>query len=125
MFISVRRTTLGRLSRLHRFGREYIRLEVRAADRRGVGACVAAVAALLGACAGPPPLTNPVGLMPDLRGTWTGTWGGAPVTLVILEQRDGEPVDGVTVGPWQGLGEDLPAGARSPPGKIRNPTAAG
>src|SRR5262249_25084887 len=77
-----------------------------AADRRGVGAFVAAIAALLGAGAAPPPLTNPVGLMPDLRGTWTGTWGGAPVTLVILEQRDAEPVDGLTVGPWQVLGQD-------------------
>jgi len=89
-----------------------------------VGAFVAAVAALLGACAGPPPLANPVGLMPDLRGTWTGTWGGAPVTLVILEQRDGEPVDGVTVGPWQVLGQDLPAVAGILTVKIRNEMAS-
>lgn len=81
---------------------------MRAADRRRVGGFVAAIAALLGACAAPPPLTSPVGLLPDLRGTWTGTWGGAPVTLVILEQRDAEPVDGVTVGPWQVLGQNLP-----------------
>ena len=67
-----------------------------------------AVAALLVACAGPPQLASPVGLMPDLRGTWKGTWGGAPLTLIILEQRDGEPVDGVTVGPWQVLGRNLP-----------------
>ncbi len=73
-----------------------------------MGGFVAAIAALLGACAAPPPLTSPVGLLPDLRGTWTGTWGGAPVTLVILEQRDAEPVDGVTVGPWQVLGQNLP-----------------
>ena len=93
---------------------------MRAADRRGVGAFVAAIAVLLGACAGPPPLTNPVGLMPDLRGTWTGTWGGAPVTLVILEQRDAEPVDGLTVGPWQVLGQDLPGVAGILTVKIRN-----
>jgi len=85
-----------------------------------VGAFVAAIAALLGACAAPPPLTNPVGLMPDLRGTWTGTWGGAPVTLVILEQRDAEPVDGLTVGPWQVLGQDLPGVAGILTVKIRN-----
>jgi hypothetical protein len=67
------------------------------------------IALLLGACAGPPALAPPAaGPMPDLRGTWTGTWGGAPLTLVILEQRDAEPVDGVWVGPWQVLGGDLP-----------------
>ena len=67
------------------------------------------LALLLGACTGPPPLAPPAaGPMPDLRGTWTGTWGGAPTTLVILEQREAEPVDGVWVGPWQVLGHDLP-----------------
>jgi len=84
---------------------------VRAAGRlnhRGTAGIVVAIAAVLVACAGPPELAPPVGLMPDLRGTWKGTWGGAPLTLVILEQRDGEPVDGVTVGPWQVLGRNLP-----------------
>jgi len=56
----------------------------------------------------PPPLTTPVGMMPDLRGTWNGTWGGAPLTLVILDQRDAEPIGGVSVGPWQVFGRDLP-----------------
>ncbi|MGH7303924.1 MAG: hypothetical protein ACRELZ_11570 [Candidatus Rokuibacteriota bacterium] len=76
---------------------------------RWVGALVVGLAALAGACAGPPPLTAPVGLMPDLRGTWTGTWGGTPLTLVVLEQQDAGPVDGVSVGPWQVLGRELPA----------------
>jgi len=100
---------------------------MRVADRRGargrsrVGVLVAVVAALLGACAAPPPpLTTPVGLMPDLRGTWTGTWGEAPVTLVILEQRDAEPVDGVTVGPWQVFGQNLPGVAGILTVRIRN-----
>jgi hypothetical protein len=69
---------------------------------------VLAAPTLLFACAAPPPLAAPVGLMPDLRGTWTGTWGGSPVTLVILEQRDAEPTDGVAVGPWEVFGRNLP-----------------
>jgi hypothetical protein len=76
--------------------------------------------ALHGGCAAPPALTSPIGLMPDLRGTWTGTWGSAPVRLVILEQRDGEPVDGVTVGPWQVFGQNLPGVAGILTVKIRH-----
>jgi hypothetical protein len=76
--------------------------------------------ALLGACAGPPPLATPVGLMPDLRGTWTGTWGASPLTVVILEQNDGAPVDGVSVGPWQVFGRNLPGVAGILTVRIRN-----
>jgi hypothetical protein len=46
--------------------------------------------------------------MPDLRGTWTGTWGDAPMTLVILEQDNAAPGNGVWLGPWQLLGGALP-----------------
>ena len=63
---------------------------------------------LLGACAPTPPLTTPVGSVPDLRGTWKGTWGGTPLTLVVLEQQDAAPADGVSIGPWHVLGRDLP-----------------
>lgn len=67
------------------------------------------VAALLGACStAPPPLATPAGRLPDLRGTWTGTWAGTPVTLVILDQSDAAPVEGVSVGPWQVFGRNLP-----------------
>ena len=93
---------------------------VRAAGRWRAVVLVAALSALLGACAAPPPLAAPVGLMPDLRGAWAGTWGGTPVTLVILEQRDAEPVDGVTVGPWHVLGRNLPGVAGILSVKIRN-----
>ena len=93
---------------------------MRAADRRGAGALVATIWALLGACAAPPPLATPVGPMPDLRGTWTGAWGGAPVTLVILEQQDAEPVDGVSVGPWPIFGRSLPGVAGILTVKIRS-----
>jgi hypothetical protein len=66
-------------------------------------------AALLAACStAPPPLAPPPGRLPDVRGTWTGTWGGAPMTLVILDQTDAAPVDGVSVGPWQVFGRNLP-----------------
>jgi hypothetical protein len=93
---------------------------VRAAGRRRAVVLVAAISALLGACAAPPPLAAPAGLMPDLRGAWAGTWGGTPLTLVILEQRDAEPVDGVTVGPWHVLGRNLPGVAGILSVKIRN-----
>ena len=62
---------------------------------------------LLGACATEVPLTMPVGPVPDLRGTWRGWWGGTPVTLLIVEQREASPVGGVFVGPWHLSGQDL------------------
>ena len=40
---------------------------------------------------------GPVG---ELPGTWTGTWGVAPLTLVILEHTDGAPYSGLYFGPW-------------------------
>ena len=65
--------------------------------------------AVLGACStAPPPLGMPAGLLPDLRGTWTGTWGGTPLTLLIIDQSDAAPVEGVSVGPWQVFGRNLP-----------------
>ena len=45
--------------------------------------------------------------MPDLRGTWTGTWGGTPLTLLVLEQEE-TPTSGVYVGPWLLFGQQLP-----------------
>lgn len=68
-----------------------------------------AALSLLACTTTPPPLAPPIGLMPDLRGTWKGTWGGTPVTLVVLEQSDAVPADGgVSVGPWQVFGQNLP-----------------
>jgi hypothetical protein len=67
------------------------------------------IAALLAACTtAPPPLAPPDGRLPDVRGTWTGTWGGAPMTLMILDQTDAAPTEGVSVGPWQLFGRTLP-----------------
>jgi hypothetical protein len=44
----------------------------------------------------------------DLRGTWTGTWGGAPARLVIAEQRELGDYAGLYVGPLQLLGRRRP-----------------
>ena len=71
---------------------------------------VISLAVVLGGCAqavdqAPPP---PVTAVPDLRGTWTGTWGGAPVQLVIVEQRELGDYAGLYVGPVQLLGRRRP-----------------
>ena len=78
------------------------------AARRGVAVALAAV---LVACAGPaiPPPPPPGAALPDLRGTWTGTWGGTPVTLLITEQADEGPgAGGFYVGTAHVLGERQP-----------------
>ena len=55
----------------------------------------------------PPPPTSydPGG---ELTGTWTGSWGGTPLTLVIVEHTEGAPYSGLYFGPW------LIAGGRYP-----------
>src|SRR5437660_5637595 len=77
--------------------------------------------ALLAACpTAPPPLAAPARRLPDRRGTWTGAWAGAPLTLVILDQSDAAPVEGVSVGPWQVFGRNLPGVAGILTVKIRS-----
>lgn len=71
-------------------------------------ALLAAAALLAGCGSAPPSLAAPTGLMPDLRGTWAGAWGGAAVTLVIIDQTDAAPTEGISVGSWQLLGQALP-----------------
>ena len=53
-----------------------------------------------------PPL--PATAVPDPRGTWTGTWGGTPVQLVIVEQRELGDYAGLYFGPVQLLGRRRP-----------------
>ena len=53
----------------------------------------------------PPP--SPTAL-PDLRGTWVGTWGGAPMQLVIVEHRELGDYAGIYLGPVQVLGRRRP-----------------
>ena len=64
---------------------------------------------LVAGCAGGPVLTQPSAVIPDVRGTWRGTWGAAPITLLVLEQGGTTRQGGITVGPWPLTGAGLPA----------------
>ena len=70
---------------------------------------VAVVVLLLSACASEPVLTQPGAVIPDLRGTWRGTWGGAPATLLVLEQGGTARQGGISIGPWPLTGAGLPS----------------
>jgi hypothetical protein len=74
-----------------------------------VRALIAVLALMTTGCAqtAPPPPAA-AALTPDLRGIWTGTWGGAPLTLIVTEQRSGHGDSGLVIGPWQVLGEHYP-----------------
>ncbi len=70
-----------------------------------------AVALALAACQTGPPSLAPVALaagVPDLRGTWTGTWGGAATRLVVTDQLDTQQYSGIYLGPVQLLGQRMP-----------------
>src|SRR5205809_7412273 len=71
------------------------------------GVLAVGLALLFGGCVCTPSLTRPVSQVPDLRGTWTGTWGGTPLTLVVVTQEE-DPTSGVFVGPWLLFGQQLP-----------------
>jgi hypothetical protein len=70
-----------------------------------VRALVATLALLVVGCA---PLPPPAASAPDLRGTWTGTWGGGPITVVVTDQQAGHGDSGLVLGPWQVLGQTYP-----------------
>jgi hypothetical protein len=63
---------------------------------------------LLAGCAAAPPPGPPAAFVPDLLGTWTGTWAGGPATLVVTAQHEGHGQSGLVIGPWQVLGEVYP-----------------
>ena len=71
-------------------------------------ALVLVLGLLIAGCATSPPLGPPAANVPDLRGTWTGTWGGTPVTLVVTEQAIGTGESGVVLGGWQVFGDSYP-----------------
>jgi hypothetical protein len=71
-----------------------------------MGILIAVLALLTAGCVSAPP--PPAASAPDLRGTWTGTWAGAPLTLIVTEQRSGHGDSGLVIGPWQVLGEHYP-----------------
>ena len=63
----------------------------------------------LAACSTGPVLTQPTGDVPDLRGTWRGTWAATPVTLVVIEQGGTARQGGISIGPWPLTGAGLPS----------------
>lgn len=67
----------------------------------------AALALLLAACGTAPVAEAPWPPGMDFRGTWTGTWGGRPLTLLVTEQVELPPRSGLHVGP-------IPLGPREP-----------
>jgi hypothetical protein len=63
----------------------------------------------LGGCAvGPPLPPPPTGPIPDLVGTWRGTWDGAPVALLVSEQTAHSGYSGVFLGDYQLGGPNRP-----------------
>jgi hypothetical protein len=44
----------------------------------------------------------------DIRGSWRGTWGGAPASLLITDQRTAAGYSGVYVGNYQVFGHERP-----------------
>ena len=76
---------------------------------------LAALALLVGACTTGTPLPLPQSPPPgagatssDLRGSWRGTWGGAPVSLLITDQDAHAGSSGLYVGTYQLLGQQRP-----------------
>jgi hypothetical protein len=67
------------------------------------------LALALAGCTTAPPVGAPAVSAPDLRGSWTGTWGGEPFALLLTEQTIGPGESGVMLGPWPLLGERYPA----------------
>jgi hypothetical protein len=56
----------------------------------------------------PPPPPGTAVSIPDMRGTWRGTWGGAPVALLITDQQTAAGYSGLYVGNYQVLGHERP-----------------
>jgi len=44
----------------------------------------------------------------DIRGSWRGTWGGAPASLLVTDQQTAAGYSGVYVGNYQVLGHERP-----------------
>jgi hypothetical protein len=64
---------------------------------------------LASACTTATPLpAPPAGPVPDVRGSWSGTWGGRPASLLIAAQSDRAGYSGVYVGNTQVLGHERP-----------------
>jgi hypothetical protein len=66
------------------------------------------VALVAAGCVVTPPVGPPAVSPPDLRGTWIGTWGGTPLSFVVLDQQISTGDSGVVIGSWQLLGQYYP-----------------
>jgi hypothetical protein len=66
------------------------------------------VALVAAGCVVTPPVGPPAVSPPDLRGTWIGTWGGTPLSFIVLDQQIGTGDSGVVIGSWQLLGQYYP-----------------
>jgi hypothetical protein len=66
------------------------------------------LAVLSAGCIVTPPVGPPAVSPPDLRGTWVGTWGGTPLSIVVIDQQISTGDSGVVIGSWQLLGQYYP-----------------
>jgi hypothetical protein len=66
------------------------------------------VVVLTTGCVVTPPVGPPAVSPPDLRGTWVGTWGGTPLSIIVIAQDVGTGESGVVIGSWQLLGQYYP-----------------
>jgi len=78
-----------------------------------VRSALVVIALLAAACelAAPLPQPPPPGsgaTIADIRGSWRGTWGGAPASLLITEQQIAVGDSGLYVGNYQVLGRERP-----------------
>ena len=56
----------------------------------------------------PPPPPGPAVGIPDMHGSWRGTWGGAPAALLITDQQTSAGYSGIYVGSYQVFGHERP-----------------
>ena len=74
---------------------------------------LAVLAVLVASCSSvatlpPPPPPGTAVSLPDMRGTWRGTWGGAPAALLITDQQTTGGSSGLYIGNYQVLGQERP-----------------
>ena len=70
-----------------------------------------AAAMLTSACTVPLPQPPPPGagaVINDIRGSWQGTWAGAPASLLITDQQVSADYSGLYIGSYQLLGHERP-----------------
>lgn len=71
---------------------------------RPLTALLLTLAAGLAGCSSPL-VPAPPSAVPDLRASWTGTWGGQPLSVLVTDQDDLSGTRGLFLGSWQVLGE--------------------